>query len=180
MSANTLRLMNIEGLERLCDCRPRPKSDGTTRQTLAGKGKPAADRLDTMDVSTRLVLTWNDQWDKTAPTGGSPFKWADDNRYLSTTQKTWMQTNPDGTAGGPTKGQQRLNYIRGDRSMEAQPPTTTLQTNHHPPFPQRQGDIIALTSGTPVRLLAFTAQRLRRICAQQPIKASNALRRWQR
>ena len=120
----------------------RVKSDGTTEPDPGWEGKTTADRLDTMDVSTRLVLTWNDQWDKTAPTGGSPFKWADDNRYLSTTQKTWMQTNPDGTAGGPTKGQQRLNYIRGDRSMEGTAP------NNYPtdkPYRQRhsiQGDII--------------------------------------
>lgn len=116
------------------------KKDGTTYPDPGWGGKNTADKLDALtSISSRLVLGWSDTWESTKYKGGISFKWTSD---LSSTQKVWLQKNVLGTDEGPTKGEQRLNYIRGDKSLEGVAPS-----NYPPatPFRQRksrQGDII--------------------------------------
>ncbi|MBI3101770.1 MAG: pilus assembly protein PilC [Burkholderiales bacterium] len=119
------------------------KRDGTTYPDPGWGGKNTADKLDALpSVSSRLVLSWSDKWDSTNYKGGVPFKWASDESNLSSPQKVWLQKNMAGTDEGATKGQQRLNYIRGERGMEGVDPSGYTPSN---PFRQRksiQGDII--------------------------------------
>ena len=122
--------------------------DGSIVSHPGWGGQSSAVKLDALTgVSNRLILSWNDKWaNSPAPggaTGGAPFKWTSDESNLATTQKLWLQRNPsDNTDEGATKGQQRLDYIRGDRGLEGVDPSgyTTAK-----PFRQRfsrQGDII--------------------------------------
>ena len=124
------------------------KTDGSTVPNPGWSGKNTADKLDALNstqLSNRLVLSWSDKWASTAYQGGVPFQWASDESKLSTSQKLWLQKNIGATAvvdEGALKGEQRLNYIRGDRSLEGSELggyTTAL------PFRERksrQGDII--------------------------------------
>ncbi len=68
----------------------------------------ASSLLNQIDPDDRLILTYNDDG-KT----GLPFKTLDD---LSTRQKNDLNMGPSGTADG--FGQDRINYLRGDRSNE--------------------------------------------------------------
>lgn len=119
------------------------KLDGTTYPDPGWGGKNTADKLDALpSVSSRLVLSWSDKWDSTNYKGGVPFKWASDESNLSSAQKVWLQKNMGGTDEGATKGQQRLDYIRGDKSLEGVDPSGYTLAQ---PFRQRlsrQGDII--------------------------------------
>ncbi len=118
------------------------RKDGTTYPDPLWNGKNTADLLDASTISSRFVLTWSDKWASTAYQGGVPFKWASDESRLSTNQKLWLQKNTAGTDEGATKGQQRLDYIRGDKSLEGTDPTGYTAAK---PFRQRQsiqGDII--------------------------------------
>jgi type IV pilus assembly protein PilY1 len=118
------------------------KKDGTTYQDPNWNGKSTADLLDAATVGSRLVLSWSDKWTGTAFQGGVPFQWASDESKLSTSQKLWLQKNSRHVDEGATKGQQRLDYIRGDRSLEGCGPRGLHGSK---PFRQRmsiQGDII--------------------------------------
>lgn len=118
------------------------KPDGTTYPDPNWNGKNTADLLDASTVSSRLVLSWSDKWTGTAYQGGVPFRWAADESRLSTNQKLWLQKNMGGTDEGATKGQQRLDYIRGDKTLEGVDPSGYTSSK---PFRQRQsiqGDII--------------------------------------
>lgn len=114
----------------------RVKPDGTTVTDPNWGGKTTADKLDALsNVTTRFALSWSDKWSSTEYKGGVPFKWASDESYLSTAQKIWLQKNINGSDEGATKGEQRLNYVRGDQSLEGD----------GKPFRQRQsrqGDIV--------------------------------------
>ncbi|MEZ5629796.1 MAG: PilC/PilY family type IV pilus protein [Burkholderiaceae bacterium] len=96
-------------------------SDGSTVSTPGWGGKNTADKLDAagFSVPSRLVLSWSDlrQVDG-SDKGGIPFRWATDQSNLSAGQKLWLQTNVSGTNEGSTMGLNRLNYVRGERSME--------------------------------------------------------------
>ena len=121
--------------------------DGTIESHPGWGGQSTAVKLDASNISNRLVLTWNDTWvGSPAPggaKGGTPFKWTSDDSNLSAAQKLWLQINPaDNADEGATKGQQRLDFIRGDRSLEGSDSTgyTTAK-----PFRERfsrQGDIV--------------------------------------
>ncbi|MBP9931674.1 MAG: pilus assembly protein PilC [Rhodoferax sp.] len=118
------------------------RADGTTYPDPAWAGQNTADKLKTISVSNRLVLSWSDKWESTKFKGGVPFKWASDESNLSSTQKLWLQMNVSGTDEGATMGQQRLDYIRGDVSLEGTDPSGYTLSK---PFRQRksiQGDII--------------------------------------
>jgi len=119
-------------------------SDGTTTPAPGWEGKSTADRLDALsDVSTRLILSWSDQWVSTRPKGGVPFKWATDETNLSTAQKAMLglgSTAPGVTVA--TNGQNRLNYIRGDRTLEGVDPTGYTSAKPYRQRKSRQGDII--------------------------------------
>ena len=120
------------------------KPDGTTVSNPAWAGKNTADKLDALtNVNSRLVLAWSDKWESTQYKGGVPFKWASDESRLSTAQKLWLQKDGGGTDGGATKGEQRLDYIRGDRSLEGSEAGGYADTTK--PYRERksrQGDII--------------------------------------
>lgn len=118
------------------------RKDGTTYPDPAWSGKTTADLLDAANVSSRFVLSWSDTWASTAFQGGVPFRWASDESRLSTNQKLWLQKNTVGTDEGPLKGENRLDYVRGDRSKEGVNPSSYTAAK---PFRQRmsiQGDII--------------------------------------
>ncbi|CAN7246935.1 PilC/PilY family type IV pilus protein [Acidovorax sp. LjRoot38] len=89
------------------------KTDGTTVPAVGWAGKTTADLLDAggFDVGARLILTWNDKNQH-----GTPFKWTTDETNLSTAQKNFLNLKSDGTSDA--LGQDRLNYVRGDRSKE--------------------------------------------------------------
>lgn len=112
-------------------------------------GQNTANKLDasSFSVSNRVVLTWNDTWvGSPAPggaKGGTPFKWTSDDSNLSAAQKLWLQRNPtDNTDQGATKGQQRLDFIRGDRSLEGSETTGYTTAKPFRERVSRQGDII--------------------------------------
>lgn len=119
------------------------KPDGTTYPDPGWGGKTTADKLDALpSVSGRLVLSWSDKWDGSKYKGGVPFKWASDESYLSTAQKVWLQKNMGGTDEGATKGSQRLDYIRGDQSLEGVDPSGYTASKPFRQRQSRQGDII--------------------------------------
>ena len=112
-------------------------------------GQSTAFKLDasSFDVAKRLVLTWNDTWvGSPAPggaKGGTPFQWTSDNSNLSAAQKLWLQRNPaDNADQGALKGQERLNFIRGDRSLEGSDSTGYTTAKPFRERVSRQGDII--------------------------------------
>ena len=122
--------------------------DGSIVSHPGWGGQSSAVKLDALaGVNNRLILSWNDKWASSPapgrPTGGAPFKWTGDESNLSAAQKLWLQRNPsDNTDQGATKGQQRLDYVRGDRSLEGVDPGGYTSAK---PFRQRhsrQGDII--------------------------------------
>lgn len=91
-----------------------------------------ADKLDALDasgVASRLILTWRDL---SVGGGGTSFEWAADQTYLSTAQKALLKVEGTGTVTD-TVAQQRLSFIRGDRSLEG----STFRTRG-----SRQGDIV--------------------------------------
>ena len=121
----------------------RVKTDGTTVPDPAWGGQSTADKLDALGgVANRLVLSWSDKWDATKPKGGVPFKWAADESNLSTAQKLWLQKNVGGTDEGATKGQERLDYIRGERGKEGSESSGYTTTKPYRERQSRQGDII--------------------------------------
>ena len=112
---------------------------GTNAST--GKNITTGDKLDaitTANLNNRLILTYDKY--NTTPQGVS-FKWA--NLADSTTgasQRMWLNK---GTVGTPTtiagdgKGQDRLNFIRGDRTKEASQTGGVFRNRK-----SRQGDIV--------------------------------------
>lgn len=103
---------------------------GSTSVTTADK----LDALTAAGITTRLILSFRDK-----ATGGGPtsFEWANDETYLSTAQKTLLKA--EGTvAVTDAVGEQRLNYLRGDRSQES---TATVVAQFRKRG-SRQGDIV--------------------------------------
>ena len=120
------------------------KRDGSTVSHPGWGGKTTADKLDEISsVSDRLVLSWSNAIDGAgAEKGGVPFKWATGDVNLSAAQKLSLQRNAAGTDQGATMGQNRLNFIRGERGMEG---SATSGYTTAKPFRERQsrqGDII--------------------------------------
>lgn len=120
------------------------KSDGTLGDAPAGwGGKNTAAKLDAKNISDRVILSWSDEWSGGKDKGGVAFKWANAETYLSASQKIWLGKNTGETGiTVKTNGQNVLNYIRGDRTLEGSESTgyTTAK-----PFRERfsrQGDIV--------------------------------------
>ncbi len=59
-------------------------------------------------VNNRKIFTYNG-------TQGVPFQWGN----LTTSQQADLKTNPDGSTSADSKAQARLNFLRGDRSNDA-------------------------------------------------------------
>ena len=132
--------------------KPCPNDPSTTctyypDPTKGWGGKTTAEILDeaTYDVGTRLVLSWSDEWVTSKFKAGVPFKWATDQANLSTAQKALLgKESSDTTATVYTKGENVLNYIRGNRTLEGDNDVTDGYTAAKP-FRERfsrQGDII--------------------------------------
>lgn len=120
----------------------RVKPDGTTIPDPGWSGQSTADKLDAMSLSSRLILGWSDQWVTPKYKGGVPFKWAADETNLSTAQKLWLRKNVSGVDEGVTKGEQRLDYIRGDRTLEGSETSGYTVSKPYRERKSRQGDII--------------------------------------
>ncbi len=126
------------------------KTDGTTEPNTGWGGQTTADKLDAtgFSVANRVVLSWSDKWNLTKYKGGVSFQWASDETYLSTNQKLWLQKAADfsglnaGADQGATAGQQRLNYIRGDRSLEGSDSSGYTASKPYRERKSREGDII--------------------------------------
>ncbi|MBV7427683.1 MULTISPECIES: pilus assembly protein [unclassified Acidovorax] len=122
------------------------KKDGTTVPAVGWAGKTTADLLDAtgFSVGSRLILSWSSkQIDATTgqEKGGVPFKWASDETNLSTAQKAFLNMKSDGTTDA--LGQDRLNYVRGDRTKEGtESPANYPSTNPFRQRKSRQGDIV--------------------------------------
>lgn len=109
----------------------------------AWQGKTTAQRLDELsNIGSRVILSWSDKWNTTAPVGGVPFVWKSDDSNLSSAQKALLgKESSDSTATVATKGENILNYIRGDQTLEQSGGTKNPST----PFRKRmsrQGDIV--------------------------------------
>lgn len=104
--------------------------------TIAGwEGKSSADRLDALtSVDDRLILSWNDETSK-----GIPFKWASTGSYSTAQKKVLLGIGAGDTitTALDTQGQNIVNYIRGDRSLEGTTPDKPLRVRF-----SREGDIV--------------------------------------
>ena len=127
--------------------------------TLAWGGENTANKLDALaSHESRVILSWSDQWVNAAPKGGVPFVWAADQSNLSTSQKLALQKATNGTDQGATAGQNRLNYIRGDRSKEGTNPSNYTESKPYRQRQSRQGDIVnseVWYTAAPARSYAF-------------------------
>jgi type IV pilus assembly protein PilY1 len=98
-----------------------------------------AQKLDAANITNRVILSWSDYWNGSQYKGGTPLRWnANGTSNLSTAQNALLGLTPGATGiTVATNGQNVLNYIRGDKSLEG---TSAAQ-----PFRQRvsrQGDIV--------------------------------------
>lgn len=107
--------------------------------TGAWEGKTTADRLnDLTDLNTRLILSWADKMDGSKAAGGVQFKWATDASILSSAQKALLGKESNATGAKVVeKGENILNYIRGERSLEGTTDAQPFRTRT-----SRQGDIV--------------------------------------
>lgn len=92
--------------------------------TLGGKNLTTANKLDARSYTSRIILTMNDDTDK-----GVPFQWEAGTGKLSAAEKALLDS--DG------KGEDRLNFLRGDRSKEGGTATKPFRSRD-----SAQGDII--------------------------------------
>ncbi len=122
---------------------PSPNPDwGTNAST--GKNSSTADKLDAITPANRLILTY-DKYNATPQ--GVPFKWANlTNSTTGASQRMWLNKGTVGTGtaaqiaaaiAGDGKGENRLNFIRGDRTKEAKQSGGEFRNRK-----SRQGDIV--------------------------------------
>lgn len=107
------------------------------------KGLSTADKLDTANINTRLVLSYKIA--SPASTGIS-FKWANlSTSATAASQQMWLNNGTVGSAAsiaGDGRGQDRVNFIRGDRTKEASNVSATNATANFRNRKNRQGDIV--------------------------------------
>ena len=121
------------------------QKNGTTIPTASWGGKNTADKLDDpgFSVSGRLILSWSDEWVTSKDKGGVPFKWAAGQTNLSTAQKLLLGKDPgDATVTVATNAQNRLNFVRGDRTLEGSETTGYTAAKPFRERKSRQGDIV--------------------------------------
>lgn len=117
-----------------------------------GKGLSTADKLDDIDngnLGTRLILTYDVY---SSPKKAVSFEWANlTNSTTGATQRMWLNKGrvKQGTSAeiataikGDERGEDRLNFIRGDRSKEASKYSATNKTATFRNRKSRQGDIV--------------------------------------
>ncbi len=115
----------------------------------ASKNKSTADILDAIaptNLANRLILTYDKY--KSTPQGIS-FKWSNlTNSTTGASQRMWLNNGTVGTGttaqiataiAGDGKGEDRLNFIRGDRTKEASTGNTGATFRNRK---SRQGDIV--------------------------------------
>lgn len=111
-----------------------------------GKNASTADKLGNItDLNTRLILSYDIL--KTNASKGIPFKWASlTDSTTGASLRMWLNKGTVGTGtpaavttaiAGDGKGQDRLNFIRGDRTKEASTGSGTFRNRK-----SRQGDIV--------------------------------------
>lgn len=107
------------------------------------KNVTSADKLDAIlpaDLGNRLVLSYD--LSSTSANKGISFKWANFSTATNTaTARMWLNKGTIGTNasfGGDSKGEDRLNFVRGDRTKEASRGGTATFRNRK----SRQGDIV--------------------------------------
>lgn len=122
------------------------QTDGTTViPTPSWGGKNTADKLDALtNLDNRLILSWSDQWSGSNYKGGVTFRWNDNgSSYLSAAQNALLGLNTSATGVTvATNGQNKLNYIRGDRSLEGSDSSGYTAAKPFRERKSRQGDII--------------------------------------
>lgn len=128
------------------------KKDGSIENIPGWDNKNTADRIDATTPTNRVILSWKDSLDID---GGVAFRWHSTDKYLSDNQKKWLKTSAlDSSIGSNTQGEERLNYIRGDRNKEGQDIVGGYTTSK--PYRERksaQGDIVnsdVWYTGTPI------------------------------
>jgi len=119
-----------------------------TKQAMWG-GQNTAQKIDAMtpatgDPTSRKILSWSDKRSNTGKEqGGVLFKWASDETNLSTWQKSTLGLNPGATGGSvANNGENRLKFIRGDRSKEGSESTGYTEAKPYRERKSRQGDIV--------------------------------------
>ncbi|RQO82053.1 pilus assembly protein [Acidovorax sp. FJL06] len=121
-----------------------PNADWGLASGSTTKGLSTADKLATVDINTRLILSYKVQ--TTPASTGISFKWA--NLSTSTTgasQQMWLNNGTVGstsTIAGDSRGQDRLDFIRGDRTKEASNYSGSNTTATFRNRKNRQGDIV--------------------------------------
>lgn len=116
-------------------------------------GKSAASILDSKSPSNRNIVTWSDD----SSQAGKPFRWLN----LTTAQKTCLSISADSTTPADcessnafdSQGEDRLNFIRGDRSKEL-----SLEKGVFRNRQTRLGDIVNSNvwyTGTPISNYSF-------------------------
>lgn len=114
------------------------------------KALSTADKLDalnTTQIESRLILSYNKL---ISPAAGISFKWENlssspANDVTTATQRMWMNKGTAGTAAtiaGDGRGQDRVNFIRGDRTKESSNYSTSNTTANFRNRKTRQGDIV--------------------------------------
>lgn len=106
-------------------------ADGQLQPAPGWAGQSTADKLDAMAWSQRVVLSWGDTRQQ-----GVAFRWAAGESHLSAAHKRALQARAGGGDQGGVVGEQRLNYLRGERRHEVQQ-GGSLRNRH-----SRQGDIV--------------------------------------
>lgn len=119
---------------------------GVVQPAAGWGGQSTANKLDAagFNVSNRLVLSYSDKMGMYGrDQGGVSFQWAGDESKLSNAQKLWLQKNSvDGADEGAAMGQNRLDYVRGERSLEGTDPNGYSAAKPFRERLSRQGDII--------------------------------------
>lgn len=108
-------------------------------QTPLWDGKSTASILDATQPTSRVILTWHDGVKQ-----GRPFRWTSTEANLSTAQKSCFNIKPDSATTADCAsntstdklGEDRLNYIRGERGKELSSGGTFRNRQ------SRQGDIV--------------------------------------
>lgn len=124
-------------------------------QTPSWAGKSTASILDATQPTNRVIVTWHDGVKQ-----GRPFRWASTEANLSSAQKSCFNIKPDSATTADCAsntstdklGEDRLNYIRGERGKELSSGGTFRNRQ------SRQGDIVNSNVwyvGAPVSNYAF-------------------------
>lgn len=110
------------------------------------KALSTADKLDALSaaqINNRVILSFNNS---SSPAAGIPFKWANlSSSNTGVSQKMWLNKgyiDTSTTLAGDGRGEDRLNFIRGDRSKESRNYSTSNTTANFRNRKTRQGDIV--------------------------------------